>query len=148
MLSRTGTYALQAALHLARKSDGEAVSATSIAGAIDVPPTYLAKVLHRLAREKVLRSSRGPRGGYRLDGAPSQITVAAVVAPFQEIRPSRTCLLGGPCDLNNPCSAHERREAWSSQALRMLESTTLADLLNGTPVPALTTPSAAHEDTP
>ncbi|MBT8337890.1 MAG: Rrf2 family transcriptional regulator, partial [Gemmatimonadetes bacterium] len=115
---------------------------------LDVPPTYLAKVLHRLAQEGVLRSSRGARGGYRLAGEPSEVTVAAVVAPFQEMRPSRICLLGGPCDLENPCSAHERREAWSSLALQMLESTTLADLLNGTPFRTLPTPPHAQEDAP
>jgi Rrf2 family protein len=138
MLSQTGTYALQAALHLARQ-EGKTVAAGTMAQELELPGTYLAKVLHRLVREGVLRSTRGPRGGYRLSGDPAAVTVAAVVAPFQELRPSRQCLLGGPCDLQHPCTAHERRSAWTAAALEILERTTLADLLDGSPLPDLPT---------
>ncbi|HSG49583.1 MAG TPA: Rrf2 family transcriptional regulator [Longimicrobiales bacterium] len=134
MLSQTGVYALQAVLHLASQGRGVSVSAASVAEALDLPATYLAKVLHRLGRDGVLASTRGSRGGYRLADDPGSLTVARVVAPFQELRPSRTCLLGGPCDLSNPCSAHARRTAWSAAALEILENTTIADLLEGTPL--------------
>lgn len=136
MLSQTGVYALQAVLHLAQSGPGEAVPAAAMAEALVIPRNYLAKVLHRLAREGVLASTRGSRGGYRLVEDPGTLTVARVVAPFQELRPTRTCLMGGPCDLDNPCSAHARRTAWTASALEMLERTTLADLLEGTPLPA------------
>lgn len=135
MLSQTGVYALQAVLHLARQGREVSVSAASVAEALELPATYLAKVLHRLGRDGVLDSTRGSRGGYRLANDPGSLTVARVVAPFQELRPSRTCLLGGPCDLANPCSAHARRTAWSAAALKILENTTIADLLDGTPLP-------------
>jgi len=135
MLSQTGVYALQAVLHLARKGRGVDVSAAAMAEILDIPANYLAKVLHRLAREGVLASTRGSRGGYRLAVRPDALTVARVVAPFQELRPTRTCLMGGPCDLDNPCPAHARRTAWTASALQMLEHTTLADLLEGTPLP-------------
>ncbi|HSM07170.1 MAG TPA: Rrf2 family transcriptional regulator [Longimicrobiales bacterium] len=131
MLSQTGTYALQAALHLARREGSGVVPAARIAEVLDVPATYLAKVLHRMTREGVLESVRGPRGGYRLRHDPGSIRVSAVVAPFQELRPSTVCLLGGACDLDNPCPAHEQRRAWTATALEMLEATSLADLLNG-----------------
>jgi len=106
-----------------------------MAEALDIPANYLAKVLHRLRREGVLDSTRGSRGGYRLVRDPEEVTVARVVAPFQELRPTRTCLMGGACDLDNPCPAHARRTAWTASALEMLEHTTLADLLEGTPLP-------------
>jgi Rrf2 family protein len=109
---------------------------------LELPRTYLAKVLHRLSREGVAVSTRGPKGGYRLAADPALVTVASVVAPFQELRPARTCLLGGPCDLENPCPAHERRSAWNAAALEILQETSLADLLTGTPLPAL--PAEPH----
>ena len=137
MLSQTGTYALQACLFLALQRPGEAVSAAAMATELDIPGNYLAKVLHRLAREGILVSLRGAKGGFRLAWEPGLLTVAAIVGPFQELRPARLCLLGGPCDLDNPCSAHERRTAWTAAALRILEQTTLADLLQGTPLPPL-----------
>ena len=134
MLSRTGTYALQAALYLAGVAEGRSVSSVSIASHLGVPANYLAKVLHRLSREGVLVSSRGAQGGYRLQEAPSRVTVASVIAPFQDLGPSPVCLLGGLCDPDAPCPAHERRTAWSSATRLMLERTTLADLIAGNPV--------------
>lgn len=134
MLSQTGLYALQALLHLAEQKNGTRVSAATMAKELSVPGTYLAKVLQRLAREGILRSTRGAGGGYRLAMDPAALTVADAVAPFQELRSPETCLLGGPCDLDNPCSAHARRTAWNAAALQILEQTTLADLLSGAPL--------------
>jgi Rrf2 family iron-sulfur cluster assembly transcriptional regulator len=137
MLSQTGLYALQALLHLAEQGNGVQVPASAMAKGLKLPGTYLAKVLQRLAREGILESTRGAGGGYRLAVDPARLTVADAIAPFQELRTAETCLLGGPCDLENPCSAHARRTAWNAAALEILERTTLADLLSGAPMGAL-----------
>lgn len=137
MLSQTGVYALQALLHLAAHQNGAQVPAAVMAGELGIPGTYLAKVLQRLAREGILKSARGARGGYRLAVDPSTLTVAAVVAPFQDFSPPDTCLLGGPCHPEHPCTAHARRAAWSAAALEILEETTLADLLAEAPAAPL-----------
>lgn len=129
MLSRTGTYALQATLLLARRGGDNNVTANTMANELRIPRTYLAKVLQRLAQEGLLESARGAGGGYRLTVPPDRLTVATVVAPFQRLRPTRDCLLGGRCDPLNPCSAHRAREGWTAEVLRVLERTTLSDLL-------------------
>ena len=145
MLSQTGLYALQAVLHLAERGEGAQATAAVMARVLGIPGTYLAKVLQRLAREGILDATRGSRGGYRLAVDPARLTVATAVAPFQELRARETCLLGGVCDLDHPCSAHARRSAWNAAALEILEHTTLADLLSGAPLgplgSAATTPS-------
>ena len=145
MLSQTGLYALQALLHLAEQGEGAQSTAATMARVLVIPGTYLAKVLQRLAREGMLDATRGSRGGYRLAVDPAHLTVATAVAPFQELRARETCLLGGVCDIDHPCSAHARRAAWNAAALEILEHTTLADLLSGAPlaprVSAAITPS-------
>lgn len=135
MLSHTGLYALQALLHLARHGNGAHTPAALMARELGIPATYLAKVLQRLAREGILDASRGARGGYRLVADPSKLTVARAVAVFQDLRASDTCLLGGPCHPEHPCNAHLRRVAWNAAALKILEETTIADLLTGAPMP-------------
>lgn len=144
MLTLTGLYALQALLHLAGRDESGQVSAGEMARELGIPRTYLAKILQRFARDGMLDSTRGPRGGYRLVRDPADLTVAQVVTPFQDLRTPQICLLGGPCDLENPCSAHARRSAWNAGYLDILEQTTLADLLSGTPLGDL----AAIGDTP
>jgi Rrf2 family protein len=129
MLSRSGVYALQATLHLAQESTGLPVSAARMAEALDLPPEYLGKVLRRLSREGFLDSTRGVRGGYRLTVAPEELTVERVVRPFDEVKPPKVCLLGGPCHSERPCTAHLRRLEWNEARRRILANTMLADLL-------------------
>jgi Rrf2 family nitric oxide-sensitive transcriptional repressor len=133
MLSQTGIYALQAVLRLAGHGNAR-TPASELADELGIPRNYLAKVLQRLARAGMLRSSRGPGGGYRLTVPPESLTVAQVVAPFQELTAPTACLLGGACSPSEPCAAHERRAAWSDAGMDILNQTTLADLLSGTPL--------------
>lgn len=147
MLTQTGLYALQALLFLAGRGRSVQVSAAVMAEELQIPPTYLAKILQRLAREDMLVSARGPNGGYRLLKDPSELTVAEAVTPFQDLRTSRICLLGGPCDLENPCSAHARRAAWNDAILDILEETTLADLVSGAPLGPLAAAGTSTQET-
>lgn len=130
MLSRSGLYALQAALHLAQQPEGTRVSAALMAERLDVPAEYLAKVLSRMTRHGLLTSTRGPGGGVQLAGSPDDLTVDAVTSPFEELRPMHICLLGGPCDTENPCAAHQQRERWNTARHDILRRTTLSDLLD------------------
>jgi hypothetical protein len=67
-----------------------------------------------LAQAGVLRSGRGPRGGFRLARAAREITLGDIAAPFGEVS-ERKCLLGrATCGWKNPCSAHPRWEAVSA----------------------------------
>lgn len=132
MLSQTGVYALQAVLRLAENGNGR-TPASALADELGIPRNYLAKVLQRLARAGMLRSARGPRGGYALTSPPALLTVAQVVAPFEDFGTPTSCLLGGPCDPADPCAAHARRSAWTDAALKILNQTTLADLLSDAP---------------
>lgn len=146
MFSQTGLYALQALLHLARHGNGAHTPAAHMARELGIPATYLAKVLQRLAREGILEASRGARGGYRLLADPSKLTVARAVAVFQDLRASDTCLLGGPCDPTHPCNAHLRRVSWNAAALKILEETTIADLVSGAPLPPASAPNMNTEN--
>jgi len=137
MLTLTGLYALQALLYLAGRDRSTQVTASAMARELDIPGTYLAKILQRLVKERMLESTRGPRGGYRLLPDPSELTVADAVTPFQELQTRQICLLGGPCDMDNPCTAHARRSAWNSRTLDLMKQTTLADLLSGIPMEGL-----------
>lgn len=129
MLSRSGVYALQATLHLARSHPGKPVSASRMAASLEVPSDYLAKVLRELSREGVLTSTRGAHGGYRLAVDPSELTLDRVVRPFDETRTLKRCLLGGPCDTDHPCAAHLQRLEWNAARTRIFEATKLTDLL-------------------
>jgi len=129
MLSRGGLYALQASLLLAQREAEGWISAARMAEELEVPREYLAKILGRLKGHGIVTSTRGTRGGYRLAHRPEVLTVEDVVHAFEQPRPLQRCLLGGTCDLDNPCPAHRRRLEWNQARARIFRATKLTDLL-------------------
>lgn len=131
MLTRTGGYALHAALAIAEMgADGRAVRAHEVADALSLPPNYLAKILQALARAGILESERGRRGGFRLARAPADIRLIDVVEGFDDLGRERRCLLGrGTCSDIGGCPAHRAWRDASAPAFRFFESTSLADLM-------------------
>lgn len=101
-----------------------------IAEALDVPRNYLSKILHTLGRERLLLSTRGPSGGFRLARNPDSISLLQVVQPFDDFGGPRTCILGRPrCSDRYPCPAHTRWKGISEQVAGFFKQTTLGDLL-------------------
>jgi len=101
-----------------------------VAEAVDAPPRYLAKTLGHLARARVLASTRGPAGGFRLAVQRERLTLARVVAAF-EGRHKPRCLLGsGLCGQNPDCTVHDRWAPISNRMTEFFTHTTVADLLS------------------
>lgn len=130
MLSITADHALRAVLMLARIPADHAMRADSIAEAIGAPRNYLAKTLNALAKAGIVRSSRGPFGGFSLAVTPHELTVARVTQLFDERPRTSHCLLSKTgCDPQNPCSAHARWMEITAASLSAIENTTIADLI-------------------
>ena len=134
MLSQTAEYALRAVLYLAEHG-GEApepMRVDEIAGDLGIPANYLSKTLQTLVKERVLRSTRGPRGGFCLARAPEAITLYDVIAPYGDLDADRKCLLGRPeCSDRNPCPAHHAWKQTSDQLAAFFRTTKVADVRRG-----------------
>jgi len=78
-LSTRSTYGMRALVELALTSGRGPLSAALIAKRQDLSVAYLEQLLHRLRRQGLVSSIRGPRGGYVLARHPHQITMADVV---------------------------------------------------------------------
>ena len=78
-LSTRSTYGMRALVELALASGRGPVSASAIAKRQDLSVAYLEQLLHRLKKQGLISSIRGPRGGYILAGKPAHITMAEVV---------------------------------------------------------------------
>jgi Rrf2 family protein len=144
-ISGTTQYAIRAVLHVAEHGAAEPVRVDDIARALNMPRNYLSKTLHALARAGVLRSGRGPRGGFQLAAAPDALSLARIAAPFDDLG-SRRCLLGRPsCGWKSPCSVHARWEEVSNALQAFFRETTIADLLGEV---ASRPGTAPHHDVP
>jgi Rrf2 family iron-sulfur cluster assembly transcriptional regulator len=134
-LGSTAQHAVRAVLYITEHGTEAPVRVDDIADALDAPRNYLSKTLHQLVRAGVLRSVRGPNGGFRLADAPDALSVARIVAPFLPSQQTR-CLMGRPnCGGANPCAAHHRWQHVAEGVVEFFEQTTAAQLLadNHTP---------------
>ena len=78
-LSTRSSYGMRALVELALASGRGPVSASLIASRQDLSVAYLEQLLHRLKRQGLVTSIRGPRGGYVLAREPKRITMADMV---------------------------------------------------------------------
>ena len=132
-LSSTAQQAIYAVLCIAGSADDGPVRVDEIAAVIGCPRNYLSKILHLLARAGVLRSERGPRGGFRLVTTPERLALARVIAPFEPVG-ERRCLVGrATCGDANPCAAHHRWRKVAGGVDEFFRNTTIAELLQGNP---------------
>jgi Rrf2 family protein len=135
-LSSTAQQAIHAVVYIAATGGDGPVRVGDVARALGCPRNYLSKTLHGLVRAGVLRSVRGPRGGFRLSDAPERLTLARIIAPFEPID-DRPSLVGGRSrpDLR-PAAALTR---WTRLAKRVDEffaTTTVAGLLGDASIPS------------
>ena len=139
-LSTKGRYAVMAMADLAKNGRGEggeirAVSLAEIAARQEISLSYLEQLFARLRKSELVRSVRGPGGGYRLaKGAHETVVAEIVLAVDEPIRATRCvahgstkgCMLGG-----ERCITHDLWEEMGRHLHSYLVSVTLADLVDG-----------------
>jgi len=130
LLSQTSKYAVRAAIYLARHAAEGPGRVAAIAEQLEIPRNYLSKILHQLARARILASERGPKGGFRLTVAPEALTLAQIVESVDSGFLDQPCLLGRPeCSDRDPCPVHGHWKELAQEIQDFLTETTLADLL-------------------
>ncbi|MCS7170828.1 MAG: Rrf2 family transcriptional regulator [Aquificaceae bacterium] len=128
--SETVKYALLALAYLALNKD-RLVKVEEIAEAQKVPKPFLSKIFHKLARESVLRSYKGPTGGFTLAVPPEEITIRDVIRYLDEDHKLDYCALRpGRCEewQSSPCTIHQKWSSLRDKILEYLNTTTIAEL--------------------
>jgi Rrf2 family transcriptional regulator, iron-sulfur cluster assembly transcription factor len=127
-LGRRADYAIRAGLDLARH-DGERRKARHIGDAMSVPLSYLPQILADLVRAGLVVSVAGPRGGYELARAPSEISLLDVVhATEGEVASTECVLRGGPCRWEGVCAVHVPWSRAQRALLDQLAATSLQEV--------------------
>jgi Rrf2 family protein len=106
-LSKETHYALLALVHLAKQRAGTIVEAAELAERIDVSPTFLSKILQRLARAGFVRGHRGRERGYGLARPAATLGVREIAETFEGEGYFLRCIFwSNDCSEKNPCPLH------------------------------------------
>lgn len=136
MLSQTAEYALRAVTFLAEHPD-TAFSIPRIAEVTHVPPQYLAKIMQDLAKQGVLTSRRGVKGGYALARLAADVTLLEIVQAVDPVLRIKRCPLGLAAHRDHLCSLHARIDHACALFEDTFQQTTLGDLLAEAALPAV-----------
>lgn len=78
-ISRSTGYALLAVGYIAKHQEKGIILSQSVSKEYDIPLEYLLKILQQLVRANVLRSKRGPRGGFSMAKPPNKVTMLQII---------------------------------------------------------------------
>ena len=83
MITQKTRYALRSLLFLVEEGEGGPVQLARIAETQRIPPKYLELIMLDLKKAGLVKSNRGPKGGYRLTRTPEQISFGQIVRAME-----------------------------------------------------------------
>lgn len=152
-LTKKADYGLMALKYLAEHPQSAALSAKDIAEAYHIPAQLLAKILQRLAKVGLVRSSAGMNGGYALAKDATKITAFEVIWAVDGPQFLTACTTGKrSCDLTDSCTIKEPLARVNDSIAELLKNIRIGDLVDaahkrraGTEEALVTIDLAAHK---
>jgi len=125
-------YALRAVVELAGSSQNAPRKVDDVARAQAIPVSFLENILTQLRSSGIVRSQRGPEGGYWLARPPDEVNLAqiirAVEGPLVGVRGQR------PEEVTYTGTAESLQQVWialRANLRKVLEHVTVADVAAG-----------------
>ena len=125
-------YAVRAVVELAGSSQASPRKVDDVATAQAIPLSFLENILTQLRSSGIVRSQRGPEGGYWLARPPDELSLAQVIraveGPLVGVRGQR------PEEVEYVGSAESLRQVWialRANLRKVLENVTVADVAAG-----------------
>ncbi len=132
-LSTKGRYAVMAMVDLAMHSDNKPISLADIADRQEISLSYLEQLFAKLRRGGLVRSVRGPGGGYLLAREDTETRISDIILAVDEPIRATRCTPGQPfgCRINKSrCMTHDLWEELGNQIYLYLSSVTVADVVD------------------
>lgn len=130
-LSTKGRYAVMAMVDLACRSDGKPVALADIAERQEISLSYLEQLFAKLRKGGLVKSVRGPGGGYLLAHSAETTRISDIILAVDEPIRATRCQSGSPegCRSNKSrCLTHDLWEELGHQIHLYLSAVSLADV--------------------
>ena len=141
-LSKKADYALMALQYMATVQFGDVtearvVNTKEVAEEHNIPVELLAKVLQTLAKQDIIESHNGPKGGYILAREPKRITIAQVLEAIEGPLGIADCYHekeASPCDQMDHCNIRTPLLKVQESIHQLLNSMSIEDMTVGSPL--------------
>lgn len=128
-ITTKGRYAVMAMVGLAAFSRGNPVPLKDIAGQEGIPIAYLQQLFVKLRKRNLVKSVRGPGGGFILARHPSEITIGEVIRTAEGKSQAVGCRKSGKnCGMIGRCKTQGMWEALEGRMDEFLDSISVNDL--------------------
>ena len=117
-LTTKGRFAVTAMLDLAIDESGKPVTLAGISERQSISLSYLEQLFSRLRRSGLVKSVRGPGGGYRIAKPLAEISVSEIISAVDELIDATQCGGHENCRDDRRCMTHN---LWSSLNVKILE---------------------------
>ena len=129
-LTSKGRYAVTAILDIAIHADNGPVSLSDISERQHISLSYLEQLFAKLRHNNLVKSVRGPGGGYKLGHMPEDISIGMIIAAVNENIDTTKCLGKGNCQNGQECLTHTLWDKLSQRIADFLNEITLAELVS------------------
>jgi Rrf2 family protein len=126
--TKRADYGLMAIHYIAINDGFGAVSAKRIAEEFAIPPELMAKILQRLAKQGLVVSTNGPKGGYALARRPTEVTVGQVIRALEGPINIVSCLEDSECPQMEKCNLRRPVHKIQAAISQVLDTMSLAEL--------------------
>jgi Rrf2 family iron-sulfur cluster assembly transcriptional regulator len=136
-ITTKGRYALRAVVNMAKASDGKPVSIKKISGEEEISAEFLEQICFRLKKAGLIRSVRGPGGGFLLNCEPENISMYDIfeaVGEGAEIASCTPLCENGQkdCHRKDICFVHPTWIKLSQKIAEILNSYTVKAIIDDT----------------
>jgi len=131
ILSKSFGYALRGILYVAKlKDENRKIQIEEIAGNLSVPKHFLGKIMQQIVKEGLLKSTKGPYGGFSLANDTLNTPLIKLVEITDGMEQFKVCVLKLKyCDGTNPCPLHYEMDQIRGKFLSVFNETTIGDLV-------------------
>ena len=133
--TKRADYGLMAIHYIAVHEARGSVSTKKIAEQFRIPPELLAKILQRLAKQGLIVSQNGPKGGYVLARRPGEISVGQVVRALEGPLKIVSCYEDDSCPQMERCNIRRPVQKIQTAISYVLDTMSLAELAASDDVP-------------
>jgi len=129
MFSNQSKYAIRGVIYLAINSSKDSkLGSKQVGEKINVPIPFLAKIFQHLSKEKLISSTKGPKGGFFLSEKQLKGNLLSIVSCLDGEENFNSCYMGlSKCSDSNPCAIHHLASPFNNQVKDELKKRSISD---------------------